>query len=246
MYIIKELIKRIIARYLFGIRRRGINMFDDIKYLLPHFQAEVIFDIGANLGQSTEKYLRKFANSTAFCFEPVKETFTTLQKRFKKNRRVQCFNIAFWDESGKSKIVIDRHSDMSSLLNHSLNNLSEEKQNLQNVQLETIDQFCTDKKINHINFMKIDTEGADLNVLKGASNMLSQQKIDIVEVEAGMNLQNKRHVAFENIKKLLESNNYFLLAIYEQVGEWQKKEPQLRRTNPVFISEYLIKTHKKN
>ena len=108
------------------------------------------------------------------------------------------------------------------------------------VEIESLDNFCSGHEIDQISFLKIDTEGYDLEVLKGASRMLGEQRIDLVEVEAGMNCLNKTHVPFEDLKAYLEKMEYYLFAIYEQVGEWPKKEPQLRRANAVFISRHVI------
>ena len=68
--------------------------------------------------------------------------------------------------------------------------------------------------------------------------------MDFVEVEAGMNAGNKRHVSFEALKDYLESRSYLLFGIYGQVHEWPTKKPHLRRTNPVFVSRRMIGKHK--
>jgi hypothetical protein len=75
--------------------------------------------------------------------------------------------------------------------------------------------------------------------------MLNEQRIDLVEVEAGMNAGNKRHVPFEALKGYLESKSYLLFGIYHQVREWPTNEPHLRRTNPVFISRRMIETNRR-
>ena len=74
--------------------------------------------------------------------------------------------------------------------------------------------------------------------------MLTEQRIDLVQVEAGMNNSNKRHVPFETLKDYLQSHGYFLFGVYEQVSEWPTKEPHLRRTNLAFISRRLIEANK--
>jgi hypothetical protein len=56
-----------------------------------------------------------------------------------------------------------------------------------------------------------------------------------------MNSKNRRHVPFDVFTKFFERKNYFLFGVYEQVNEWPTKEPHLRRTNPVFISDKIIK-----
>jgi hypothetical protein len=76
--------------------------------------------------------------------------------------------------------------------------------------------------------------------------MLTEQRIDLVEVEAGMNPSNIWHVPFEALKDFLESHMYFLFGIYEQEnGLWASREPHLRRTNPIFISHHMIEMNRK-
>ena len=108
----------------------------------------------------------------------------------------------------------------------------------------TLDDFCQDQKINHISYLKVDTEGADLDVLQGARGALERNEIDFVEVEAGMNPHNKYHVPLEKLKSFLEGHDYYIFGIYEQVREWIEKKPNLRRTNAVFISNKMISQYK--
>jgi len=91
----------------------------------------------------------------------------------------------------------------------------------------------------------VDTEGGDLDVLLGAKKMLQSHLIDLVEVEAGMNPKNHKHVRFEILKGFLEEKGYFTFGIYEQMHEWPSKEPHLRRINAVFISSNVMENNRK-
>ena len=97
--------------------------------------------------------------------------------------------------------------------------------------------------IKHIDYLKIDTEGYDLEVIKGASDLLSRNAISFIEVEVSMNPNNTFHVSLEEVKKHLGQNNYFLFGLYEQVLEWKIKAPVLRRCNALFISGALAKQY---
>ena len=108
------------------------------------------------------------------------------------------------------------------------------------VEVITLDEFCRTQAIAAVQFLKIDTEGGDLDVLKGGEGLLSGQKIDLIEVEAGMNPGNRRHVPFQSFKDYFDARGYLLFGLYDQVPEWTTGEPQLRRTNPVFISRRMI------
>ena len=115
--------------------------------------------------------------------------------------------------------------------------------NMEPVEVVTLDEACSARRIQHVSYLKIDTEGGDLNVLKGGERLLRSQQIDFVEVEASMHTGNRRHVPFESLKEYLESHGYLLFGIYAQVPESSVGGLHLRRTNSTFISRFLIDTH---
>jgi FkbM family methyltransferase len=213
---------------------RGIDVCDDIKLHLRRTPISVIFDVGANEGQSTAHYLKKFPNATIYAFEPVKNSFERLATRM-TGKAVNTVN------AGLSSLATSGVMDVTgpSTMHH----LTPEHTGGEKVQLMTLDGFCAEKGIRRISLLKIDTEGHDLEVLRGSSGMLSSMAIDIVQVEAGMNSTNTRHVPFAELRETLAGFGYDLFAFYEQVGEWPLKQPHLRRTNPVFISRTAIEAN---
>jgi FkbM family methyltransferase len=240
-----RLMEKLTSTHIYRTVPHGIDLVQDITQRLPIFEAEIIFDVGANIGQSAKKYLDSFPKSQIYCFEPVKETFGILQENFKKSDRIHCFRLAFGAFKRAGEMALQGTPDTFFLLDPSKHDSLNADVVREKVRIETLDEFCSGRQIKRINFLKIDTEGGDLDVLKGAEAMLDQQTIDMVEVEAGMNCGNERHVPFEILKQYLESKKYFLFGIYEQVNERFAKEPHLRRANPVFISEQMIKANKR-
>jgi hypothetical protein len=127
-----------------------------------------------------------------------------------------CCKLALGSSKSKGKMVLQGTPDRFFLLGQSKKSPMNDNVPTESVDIVTLDEFCQDKGIDHINYLKIDTEGGDLDVLKGAVKMLTEQRIDLVEVEAGMNPSNTWHVPFEALKEFLESHRYFLWN-YEQV-----------------------------
>lgn len=217
----------------------GAELFQDIKRLLPNFQAKVIFDVGANAGQSTEEFLKWFPESRIYCFEPVSSTFARLQATVTPFSNVECFQMAMGAAQGVGQMPLQ-----GSPLMYTLKHIPEEPPiaedtPIEDVKIETIAHFCQGAGIERISLLKIDTEGYDLEVLRGAANMLDEGSIDMLEVEAGMHPMNPRHVPLEELKKYFESKKYFLFGFYEQMYEWTTGEPHLRRANPIFISAHV-------
>ena len=222
---------------------RGITLFQDISNYLPTYEAETIFDVGANVGQSAKQYLQWFPQSTVYCFEPASAAFRQLQTSLQGNAEARCFQIALGSTKGTGSMVLQGRSLMSFLFDSSKTQEVTSEADFEPVEVETLDNFCRTNNITSISFLKVDTEGGDLEVLRGAETLLNEHRIDLVEVEVGMNPRNERHVPFETAKAHLESKNYFLFGLYEQVHEWPTKAPHLRRANAVFLSERLRKAN---
>ena len=191
------------------------------------------------MGQSATLYLKDFPNSHIYCFEPVDVTFNQLQELFKGNGRVECFRLALGAANSTGEMALCGNSDQFFLLRQS-KEVPTTTYKTEAVEITTLDEFCRTKGIDHIDYLKVDTEGGDLDVLRGSVTLLREQRIDFVQVEAGMNPTNKLHVRFEELKRFLETHKYYLFGIYEQVNEFFSGQPHLRRTNPVFISCSMI------
>ena len=225
-----------------GILRQmpfGCFVAQDISLRFPNYRFKTIFDVGANKGQSVKNYISEYPSAVIYCFEPIKESYEQLLRNVDNKNQVLCFNLAFGDLSGKGSMISNGSSTMNRLINDEIESFGD-IQKIESVNISTVDEFCNANEINNISYLKIDTEGEDLNVLKGSKNILSTKIVDFVEVEAGMNPNNKHHVPFEDLKKFLEGHNYFIFGIYEQQWEWPEDKPNLRRTNTVFISEKMI------
>jgi FkbM family methyltransferase len=241
----KKIAEKISGAHIYRSLPRGTDFFVDVRTSLPKFRADVVFDVGANVGQSAKQYLKIFPNSRIYSFEPVSETFHRLEKNLEGNERVRCYRLAFGSSAGIGEMVLQGSSDMFFLRRKSSDSPVDDDLPVEAVEIDILDQFCRRHRIDRINYLKIDTEGGDLSVLEGAVDMLTEHRIDLVKVEAGMNPDNTRHVSLEALKAFLESYGYFLFGIYEQVSEWPNEEPHLRRTNPVFISKHMIEINRR-
>lgn len=242
---VKKIVEQLTNTHIYRVLPHGIDLIEDITNTLPMYRVDIVFDVGANVGQSAHIYLARFPSSHIYCFEPVEDTFRKLQENLKGNERVDCYQLALGSSKRRGKMVMQGISKMFFLSDQSKESSMSDDVRTQSVEIVTLDEFCRIKRIDQINYLKIDTEGGDLDVLKGSASMLTEQRIDLVEVEAGMNPSNKRHVPFEILKEFLESHGYFLFGIYEQVTEWPTIEPHLRRTNPLFISHHMVEMNRK-
>jgi len=219
----------------------GIDPIADILSLLTHYSFGTIIDVGANTGQIAMRVIEKLPEAKIHCIEPWFETFQVLRTNLGKHKNIFFHQIAIGEKNGELDLFqgeID--STMQTLAN---NDKLIQRLKTNKVKVQTLDDFSNQNGIKHINYLKIDTEGYDLNVLKGAEKLL-KQSIDFIEVEAGMNPRNKYHVPFFDLKTFLEEKGYLMFGFYDQVHEWIEQKPFLRRSNLLFISRILADNHK--
>lgn len=217
-----------------------MELYLDLKRRLPGYTASVIFDVGAYVGRSTETYLRWFPDAEIYCFEPVTYSFAKLQERLGKFDNVHCFRLAAGRSKSVGEMVVQGASSMNALVQNTSPLSVPTDAELQTVEIIPLSEFCLQQGIERISFLKIDTEGHDFEVLRGAESMLDDHRIDLIQVEASMNPTNQDHIPFEEFKTFLEDKGYYIFGIYDQVHEWLTKKPNLRRTNLVFLSKTLL------
>lgn len=230
---IAAVIRSLTGAHIYRVMPRGLDLSHDLANGLPNLRVGLVFDIGANVGQSAQKYVGWFPSATVYSFEPVEQTFRQLRSNVRHLERVKCFRLAFGPAVGKGFMTTGERSDMNRLCQDGPGANEQ-------VPVVTLDAFAASNGIGHIQYVKIDTEGGDLGVLEGGTTLLSRHRIDVVEVEAGLNPQNRTHVPLERVKAFLEMHGYLLFGVYEQVTEWPTREPQLRRANVTFISPRVI------
>ena len=206
--------------------------FEELMWYFSESEKPVFFDVGANIGQSALEYKNKFPNSKVYCFEPFPSTFETLKINLKHLDEIQFHPFGFGKNEGIIRAPEINNSSMNTLVNRNWKN--DQNQHV-DVTIQTIDRFLLGTKINKVDYLKIDTEGYELDVLSGAKDALSNGIFSFIEVEVGMNKTNSFHVPFEDIKKELERFDYFIFKIQEQMHEWPTKRRMLRRCNLVFI-----------
>ena len=161
-------------------------------------EAKIIFDIGANEGNYTKQYSR-FPNSTVFCFEPCRNTFNKLYENLGNKPNVMLYNSARGDKEEIKMLNMYSNSGYNSFLEFN----QENAEDFESCVVNTVDNFCIQNNIEEIDIMKIDVQGYELQVLKGAKQMLTNRKVKLVFVEGQFNPQYKNASTCFDIGKFL-------------------------------------------
>lgn len=202
------------------IDRKKIN-FDEIyqKFFKDDL---VIFDVGANKGQSIERFKKIFSKSTIHAFEPIKKEFDFLTNKYGKNKDIIINNFALGEKQYKKSLNISKRSGVSSFnkfnLDHEWIKVRSEQYNTsisgflegkQSVNVESLDNYCVNNNINNIDILKVDTQGYEDLVLAGAVKTLNKNFIKSVELEIIFDDTYDKYLTFSDLEKYLLPNFRF-------------------------------------
>lgn len=156
-----------------------------LQRLLPTLKAGVMLDVGANHGSYTRFLHRLRPDLPVIAFEPHPRSFTLLHQHLSTLNNVKLVNIALSDTAGVVKLYDFATADGSTQASLSRNAVALFDGNTVEHQVDcsTLDEFATNHGLDYIAFLKIDTEGFDINVLRGAKHLLAARRVGIIQFE---------------------------------------------------------------
>jgi FkbM family methyltransferase len=170
---------------------------------------DVVLDIGANFGWYSTLFAKKYQNNVeVHSFEPAPSTFNTLTENIKLNNIEQGIHlnqIALSDRPGTTQIHIFTGRSHAVA---SISTLDEEEYDSFEVDVSTLDRYLESNNIDRVNFAKIDVEGNELFVLKGAANILRKEDAPILTVEVNNDTFTHFNYTAEDVWNLLREYDY--------------------------------------
>ena len=155
----------------------GLNDYEDMSFVLHFLRKNDIFvDIGANCGSYT-LLAAGVANARTISIEPVKDTYKFLLKNLQLNsldKKVFAINIGLSSSSGSL-----RFSKNKGLMNRVTTD-NKNNQNTEEIEVTTLDELI---KNEFPNLLKIDVEGFEFEVLRGATQTLQSNELKAIIIE---------------------------------------------------------------
>ena len=206
------------------IRKRERNFDQIIKECFDVIQstAQIVVDVGAHNGSSIERFNSLLNNPKIYSFEANPNLASSLVERY-KGSKIQVFNMAVGHTKGRLQFNVHKTSTgSSSFLDFNPTQKFSTRRELNEqtvekiiVEVTTLDLNFYTEEFNRkdIDYLKIDTQGTELDVLRGARNLLENQKIKFIELEvittpAYLNKEN-----WSSVIDYLLSLNYHLVAL---------------------------------
>jgi FkbM family methyltransferase len=208
--------------------------------------APLIFDVGANVGVWAARALSGLpAGSRVYAFEPTPGAFRVLST----NASIQALNFALGEAEAKAPFY--GSDDLPTAETNSLHKRRAEvhfglrQSVVGQVSIKRGDEFAFSLGIDRIHFLKIDTEGHELAVLKGFSQMLQARQIDYVQFEYGSTWADS-HAVLGDAFDLLTPLGYLLAKIHPNgvqfFPEYDQRQDTFAYSNYVAVRSEIADT----
>lgn len=164
----------------------------------------VIFDVGANVGDYAHEVNEVFGSRAELhCFEPSKATFEELTRRTAAIEGVVLNQLGVGSATTTATLYTDGDgSTLASLYPRDLDRFDRTMDQTETIELVSVDDYCRTRSIDHIDLLKLDIEGNELEALRGATKMIEEGRIDFIQLEFGATTLAAR-VSFHDLWTLL-------------------------------------------
>lgn len=215
---VRRLVRNTLARAGWYVRRSrglpaGMNWMVDLKRYVPSLEPRVLFDVGANVGQ-TALWLRQHVPDAAIhAFEPVPATFQALRQATSAHASIVCHELALGAERGTRLMRALPGDEQNSLVTGIYDEHPDADET--HIRIETVDHMCAELGVSAVDVLKTDTEGYDLEVLRGAEGLLGRGAISAVVSEATFQSSDGMHTQFADMAAFLEPHGLVCCGVYE-------------------------------
>lgn len=220
--------------------------------IIEHFMpsSNVVFDVGANIGLWSKHALKVNSNLKVYAFEPIPQIFSILVTNIDaKTFNFYPYLIGLSDNnSQKSFYIYSKNIETTGMSTCYRREEDIEKRiglvpTKINIKTKTLDLFCEEQAISSIDFLKIDTEGSEYDVLKGAAGMLQKNSISAIQFEYGGTYVSA-HIKLQDVFFFLKSFGYRVFRILPDklvhITEWKAELENYRYANFLAISSTLF------
>lgn len=162
-----------------------------------------IVDVGANVGEWLAAIARDKGSVqfSALAFEPSASAFSQLAQRFANDSRIELIHQAAADTAGTAQFFEERDAGKGSTM---VAAFSRAAGAMRSITVTTLDEEIARRNWQRVDFLKIDAEGYDLRVLRGAHALLRERRIGIVQFEYNRSWQLAGDTLFAAIGLLRE------------------------------------------
>ncbi|HEX5707058.1 MAG TPA: FkbM family methyltransferase [Pyrinomonadaceae bacterium] len=186
---------------IFGMNYGGGGLIESSgeEWVLAHVVREacvtedspVVFDVGANVGHYTQLVLRHVPHARVYAVEPSRVAYDELRRNVGGDERVKTFRLGLSDTDRTVALHSYTADGQETTLLSSIDPrlptqvVRVETSAVEEIEVQTLDHLCESEHVERIDFLKLDVEGHEPAILRGARRMLEEGRVSLIQFEFG-------------------------------------------------------------
>lgn len=222
---LRGVLEALIASNNFPLTRyfpRGVSWLFDVQRFIGTRSLGTVFDVGANVGQTTQQILRFAPQAELYSFEPAFSPYQLLTAKFENQKNVHCLNMALGARDEKLVMRLREDSELNTLTSSGVTDASPGITQI--VDVTTVDNIVTSLRLSHVDILKMDVQGWEMEVMRGARNLLANQGVMFVFSEVVFRQDANEMQQFSELHSHLEENGFLLCGFYDLLRYGPGKE----------------------
>lgn len=153
-----------------------------LRVLGQHLEAREVFDVGANVGEWARMARAAFPEARLHCFEILPGTFQQLSEALGRDPAARLNAVGLSDAAEEVTLKVFSQESQLTTMTEFPHELPHERVQ---ASTRTGDDYLAENDIEHVDLLKIDTEGAEPRVLEGFRETLEERRVSVVQFEYG-------------------------------------------------------------
>jgi FkbM family methyltransferase len=188
------------------------NMNVNGKAFIPY--NPVVVEIGSHEGNGLSYFVDAYPYGKIYAFEPRPNAYRILKKKFQEKKNVTVLNCAVGAKSEKVKLYIP----LDDMLNSSLLKSFEDFHNHAVLEVSCVNlrEWCFENHIDHIDFLRLDTNGTEFQIIQSAPDIIDQ--VTVIVTKTYFHKPRKGMVPYHILKSFLEEKGFEMLSHWYKEG----------------------------
>lgn len=193
----------------------SFEVVSNLKKMVP--ELTTIIDVGANSGQFTKVATHLYPQAQIYTFEPLPNLYPVIKKKFGSNPNIKTYNIALGNEDGTILFNKNKFGHTSSVLEISQENIHFTRKDNEleqiRVEIKKLDSLALPVDKTNLSLLKLDVQGYELEVLKGADETI--KAIGYIIIEANLEELYSNQPSFNTINNYLQNKGFELMGMLD-------------------------------
>lgn len=194
----------------------------DVQRIRGSRSLGAVCDAGANVGQTVKDFLRYAPDADIYSFEPGPDAFSQLDRRFGQRKNVHVFNAALGANRSTMALQLREDSELNTLVAADTAATSADATRI--VDVTTLDDVAASHGLSHFDVLKMDVQGWEMEVLKGAAGLMAQQNLVFIFSEVAFRADQTEMQQFGELHTYLERQGFVLCGFYDLLRYGPAKE----------------------